>query len=229
MPCVYALRRTSSPMEYRYVGVTRHETPYPRLKGHIAAANRGSKYPVYCWMRKHAEDIEVVMLDHASTMEEAFSIEILRIYEFKEKGHRLLNVTAGGEGCIGLTHSDTTKNKISDSLKGRVFSAEHLEKIRLSNTGRTRSKEAKNNMSKAQKGRLASEETKKKMSEAHEGKKHSEASKAKMVISQNNRILSEEARDKISKANSKPKSKETKRKISEALKNRNKEKRVGNR
>jgi len=85
-------------------------------------------------------------------------------YNKTSKAHRT-NIDADG------------RKKISETLKGRVFSKEWRKKISEKARGNKngvnakRSKEWKENMSKIHKGKKLSEETKKKLSEARKGKK----------------------------------------------------------
>ena len=98
--------------------------------------------------------------------------------------------------------SEETRKKISESRKGMKFSEETKRKI-----------------SEVQKGKKLSEETKQKMSESRKGKKHpiSEEGRRKIGESLKGRIPSNlELMHKLNKG--KPRSEETKLKISETLK-----------
>lgn len=52
-------------------------------------------------------------------------------------------------GMFGKHHTEETKKKISEKLKGRILTEEHKEKIRQSELGREISKEAREKISKA--------------------------------------------------------------------------------
>ena len=94
----------------------------------------------------------------------------------------------------GVTLSDETRRKMSESKKGRIFSEEHRRKL-----------------SESHKGHTVSEETRKKMSEAKKGENHPLYGKH----------FSEETRRKISETNKgHTVSEETRRKISETIKRR---------
>jgi hypothetical protein len=60
-------------------------------------------------------------------------------------------------------HSDEHKKKLSDKLKGRVFSEEHRKKISDKLKGRVFSEEHRKNIGRASKGRMHSNESKLKM------------------------------------------------------------------
>ena len=65
------------------------------------------------------------------------NLEQYWIKYFDSKNHGL-NCTYGGEGILGKTHSDETKNKISESKKGKLLTEEHKCKIGKSLKGKKR-------------------------------------------------------------------------------------------
>ncbi len=67
----------------------------------------------------------------------------------------LCNLTNGGDGCLGLVHSDEAKLKMSIPNKGKIISEEQRRKV-----------------SEFQKGRVHSMESRRKMSEAAMGEKN---------------------------------------------------------
>ena len=71
------------------------------------------------------------------------------------------------EALKGISHSEETKKKMSKALKGRQFSEEHKLKMSKAKKGIQFSEEHKLKMSEAKKGIQFSEEHKLKMSEAH--------------------------------------------------------------
>ncbi|CAB4137521.1 Nuclease associated modular domain 3 [uncultured Caudovirales phage] len=112
--------------------------------------------------------------------EEALSIEkyLIDFYGRKDLGKgKLVNKTDGGEGFInfseetlriirekniGRKHSPETIKKLSN----RPRTAEHIEKLRISHTGKKLSEEAKEKVRQFQKNKIVSDETKKRLSEA---------------------------------------------------------------
>ena len=83
----------------------------------------------------------------------------------------------------GVTRSEETRKKMSESLKGRTSTDETKKKISATLKGHTVNDETRKKMSEAKKGRIFSEKHRKKISEAMKG-----------------RIFSEEHRRKISEA-----------------------------
>ena len=103
-------------------------------------------------------------------------------------------------------HSEESKKKISDSLKGRVFSEEHKYKIGLGNSRRIKSPETIEKHRLAGLGKIVSAETKQKQSQSRLGNKHSAETKQKIAESLKGiqrEPISEETRLKMSESQKK--------------------------
>ena len=103
-------------------------------------------------------------------------------------------------------HSEESKKKISDSLKGRTFTDEHKYKIGLGNSRRVISAETKEKHRVAGLGKKASPETIAKQILKRLGSKRSEETKRKMSESAKKVIkkpISEETRAKMSESQKK--------------------------
>ena len=87
---------------------------------------------------------------------------IRKLHTFGENGY---NMTAGGEGLLGHTVSEETKQKISESLKGNVPWNKGKTNV-LSEKAKQKMREAKKGFVPWNKGKTTSEEQKKKLSEA---------------------------------------------------------------
>ena len=120
--------------------------------------------------------------------EELNQWEIYYIKELNTKAPFGYNMTDGGEGMNGFTysHSEESKKRISESLKGHFVSEETRIKISKCKKGKKHSEEHKIKMSEAHKGKKHSEETRNKMSEAHKGKHLSEEHKKKLSEARTN-------------------------------------------
>jgi hypothetical protein len=170
--------------------------------------------------------------------EEAKKIEILLIEKYGRKDlgkGNLVNLTDGGDGVLGLKHSEEARQKISEAGKGNTrslgksCSEEARQKISEAQKGKTHSEETREKMSKAQKGennpnfgKTLSEEIRLKMSEAQKGKTRSEETREKMSKAQKGKTRSEETRQKLSEAGKgRTFSEETRQKLSEAQKGEN--------
>lgn len=99
--------------EPRYVGKT-VQYLHERHKSHIRDAKRGSRLPVHYWLRKQiaADVLAIKLLEYVPPGADWAARESAWIAKLKADGHRLLNLTVGGEG-----------------LPGHKFSAEHRQKI----------------------------------------------------------------------------------------------------
>jgi len=108
-------------------------------------------------------DYTIKILVNDATYEEAKQIEkyLIAYYGRKNLGlGTLVNMTNGGQGILGLSHSQQTKEKMSKAKKGKA----------PNNKGKSMSEESKQKISEAKKGKpsnrkgvILSEETKQKM------------------------------------------------------------------
>ena len=120
-----------------------------------------------------------------------------------------LNCSLPAYGDKPLIVSEETKNKMSQSNKGKKLNEYHKKKISKSNKGKKFTDEHKNKLSESHKGKKFSDETRKKLSELNKGKKFSDESRKKM---------SDVKKGKTSPNKGKEHSEETKKKISELKK-----------
>ena len=107
----------------------------------------------------------------------------------------------------GVTLSDETRRKMSESQKGRIISEEHRRKISEAIKGHTVTDETRKKMSEAKKGHTSTDETKKKISATLKGRTVNEETRRKMSEAKKGRItwnkgltLSAETRKKMSEA-----------------------------
>ncbi len=111
-----------------------------------------------------------VFLKQNLTEEEAFRHEkyMIAVLGRKDLGTGILrNLTDGGEGISNFSHSDETKQIISEKNKKRIFSDEHRKKLSSALKGKPKSEETKEKMKLARKN--ISDETRKKLSESNKG------------------------------------------------------------
>lgn len=118
MCCVYGLISTKEPDRVRYVGISKHENADKRVAAHLSSARndkRLSHLPVYKWINKHEADgfsIGYVLIDTGLSWDEACYLEIEHIKEYRLLDDGLLNMTNGGEGFLGGSHSEESREKI---------------------------------------------------------------------------------------------------------------------
>jgi group I intron endonuclease len=127
---------------------------------------------------------------------DAHIFEVLELCETEELNNRerhyqdLFDSVANGLNLLYVKsehfngcHSDESKKKISDSLKGRTLTEEHKYRIGLNNSRRVISPETKEKHRLAGLGRIVSAETKEKQSQSRLGNKHSAETKQKIAKS----------------------------------------------
>ena len=133
----------------------------------------------------------VQILSDWNTEKEAFQHEILLISCFKDMGYKLANITNGGDGATGLKHTDKVKKIISDVHKGKKLSDFHIEKLKITQTGRKHTEKTIEHLRKinigeknpmygigCMAGKKHTEETKRKISEKKIGWKMSNEHRA---------------------------------------------------
>jgi group I intron endonuclease len=118
----------------RYIGKTIQE-PRRRMNAHRSDARIGSKLPVHNWMRKHGLDnIQMCLMSETTDASQLDELEQFYITQERAYGN-ILNVTDGGGGIDGFTHSDAAKAKISAARKGTKNSPEAVAKMSLAKRG----------------------------------------------------------------------------------------------
>lgn len=144
---------------------------------------------------------EIIAFD--LSLEEANKLEIKLISEYNSIDYRYgFNNTAGGDGCLGFSPSEITREKRRIAMTGKrtgyKMSEETKEKIRQKAIGRQFSEETKRKISEAGKGRKASEETRKKISDAQKQRKpESYAAYGTQISEERKQKLREFARTRI--------------------------------
>lgn len=122
------------PSGKKYIGLT-FNTVTSRIIEHcrdaFSTTSRCYNNTKYKAIRKYKE-FSVSVLYQGDNLNEK-EMEYIKLHNTLETGY---NSTAGGEGIAGCKHTEESKNKISESLKGRVVS----EKTRLLTTGKNNSR-----------------------------------------------------------------------------------------
>tara|TARA_B110000977_G_C10864877_1_gene411214 strand:- start:50 stop:682 length:633 start_codon:yes stop_codon:yes gene_type:complete len=178
MGFVYALKLNNND-EYRYIGKTINIRK--RFTSHKRSAKKGENLPVYRWMKaKGVENIELLVLEEADN-ESLFELERSWILKSRLGGHRLLNLTDGGEGAMGYRHTEKQKKEWSEERKGSIAGEKNPNYGKFGpahpSYGRKCSEETKQRLSDKKRGennpnygKSASQETKLKMSLAQKGR-----------------------------------------------------------
>lgn len=112
------------------------------------------------------KEFKVSVLEENLTIGQLNSFEGYYIRLFNSNGKDGYNLESGGNN---KTHSEETKNKMSESQKGKRLSEETKKKLSEVNKGKKPSEETRKKLSEAGKCKIISEKTKKKMSESKKG------------------------------------------------------------
>lgn len=155
--------------EVRYVGKTNNLKT--RFYNHLKAKKKSflSSWIINLKNKNLKPIIEVI--DECG-LEDWDFFEKYWISQFKTWGFNLTNLTEGGEGTYGYYHTDISKEKMSNSRKGKstIWSIGREPW----NKGKIYSEEERKKMSEQQKGKTHSDETKKRFSELRKGVPHND-------------------------------------------------------
>lgn len=123
----------------------------------------------------------IVIETHAcATNEEACQREIMAIAALRAAGVKLVNLTNGGEGQLGVPLSAEARRKQSIRCKGVPLSTDHRAKMSAAHTGKVMPAEQRAKISDAHKGKVFSQETRAKLSAALKGRPLSPETRMKM-------------------------------------------------
>jgi group I intron endonuclease len=179
----------------KYVGISTNVSS--RWDAHRWAAQRGSAYLLHRAIRLHGiENFNFEVIASARDWDSLCKLEVTLISQFAAFGSGY-NMTAGGEGVMGRSHSaewrakmsalrlgvkrsPETCVKIGDGHRGKTVSTEARENMSTAHTGKKRTPESIAKQSSATKGRSKPAEWREKMKTIMTGKTHSAETKAKL-------------------------------------------------
>ena len=106
------------PNEKCYIGKT-ERTIEQRWKEHHKNAKAGVSYHLYKALRKYkmVDTFEMIEIDTAETQQELCEKEITYIERYNSHYIRGYNMTDGGEGVSGYSHTDEARRKMSEAKK----------------------------------------------------------------------------------------------------------------
>ena len=190
MGCIYA--RINKINGKRYVGQASNMEQRQNRWNNLSIPYAGSL--INRARKKYGVDgFELIILKECPD-EEMNQLEMYFIKELNTKRPNGYNLTDGGNSTNGYTHTEETKRKMSEALKGKNnpnygkhLSEEHKRKLSEALRGKHHTEEARRKMSESKKGRTLSEEHKRKISDAQKGennhfygKHHTEETKRKL-------------------------------------------------
>jgi len=116
----------------RYVGQT--NKPQKRLNDHISEAKTNLKFNrKNNWIRsllKENKKPEIMILEEVETIDLCNKAEVFHIAQMLDCGFDLTNATSGGDGFY--TRSKESIQRFADSRRGKKFSEETKQKMKLS-------------------------------------------------------------------------------------------------
>ena len=122
---------------------------------------------------KTSYDVHILFDDVSYEFAKEKEREFIELYKRKEDGGILCNLTKGGDGVLGIRHTEEARKKMGEPNKGKTISDWHRQRVSEFHTGRKHSEESRAKMSEKFMGEKnhrygvkASEETRKKMSES---------------------------------------------------------------
>lgn len=164
-----------------------HRTVTPRASGDVFYIGKGKGKRAWSkagrnahWhnvVEKYGYSIEILI----DGLEEQVAFELEKSFISICGRDSLCNLTDGGEGASGATHSDETKIKIGEKNKGRVRSESFRELMRVRNGARNTSAEHRAIVSQANRTRIHSEESRKKNAAASAARRMLPETLAKLV------------------------------------------------
>lgn len=113
-----------------YIGIT-NQGSGARYRHHWYESRIGEPSPIHRSMAKYGEDnFTLEIIDFADTYDELKEKEKYWIKQYNSTDRNIgYNLTEGGDGTFGRTHSKETKEKIRQKALGRKFSEETKKKM----------------------------------------------------------------------------------------------------
>ena len=120
-----------------YIGIT-NQGSGARYRHHWYEARIGESAPIHKSMAKYGEEnFTLEIIDFADTYEELKEKEKFWIKELNSMDRKIgYNLTEGGDGTFGKTHSEETKEKIRQKAIGRKVSDETKKKMSEARKGK---------------------------------------------------------------------------------------------
>ena len=138
---------------HKYVGIT-SKTLARRWSNHKASAASGGQHALHRALRKYGEgSFTVERVCSCDTAIELMEIEKELIRKYETRSPRGYNMTDGGDGTPGLTHTVVAREKIGAYWRGKHRSAETKRKISEAHKGKHLSAEHRRKLSEAKLGK----------------------------------------------------------------------------
>lgn len=131
---IYALSDSRKPDRIRYIGKSERNV-IARLKQHVR--DKFANYAKSKWIERISHDgatVRLIIIEECAKAE-ASGREKYWISHFRTEGADLLNLTDGGDGFSGGSHTLLTRQKMSAAKIGKSHSGISIEKMRASKMG----------------------------------------------------------------------------------------------
>jgi group I intron endonuclease len=174
MFCVYKIRNIKN--NKLYIGKT--ENIDERWTKHISDMRTNRGYVFHSAINKYGvNNFEIFIIEEFEQEEKALKREIFWIAYYKTNIRKYgnnfgYNMTDGGEGISGYSHTASAKQKMSDATKGKPKSEDHKKQLSIAHSGKILSQETKDKIGISSSGRRHTDETKQKVSLAKLGEKN---------------------------------------------------------
>lgn len=172
MACVYRHIRTDLNIPF-YIGIGKE------VARAYCKVNRNQHWKNI--VGKTSYDVHILFDDVSYEFAKEKEKEFIELYKRKEDGGILCNLTKGGDGVLGIRHTEEARKKMGEPNKGKTISEWHRQRISEFHTGKIVSEETKKKMSESllgkSLGKKASEDTRKKMCESSKKGESNHASK----------------------------------------------------
>lgn len=157
---------------YRHIRKDLNVPFYIGIGNHIRRAYSKSNRNIY-WLRivsKTDYEVDILFDDISYDFAKEKEIEFIALYKRKKDGGTLCNMTKGGDGVLGLVHTEEARRKMGEPNKGKTLSEWHKKRISEFHKGKSIPEEIRRKMSESvmgeknhMYGKKASEETRRKM------------------------------------------------------------------
>lgn len=124
-----------------YIGIT-NQGSGTRYRHHWYEARTNESSPIYRSMAKYGEEnFTLEIIGFAETYDELKEKEKYYIKEYDSTNRKIgYNLTEGGDGTFGRSHSEETKEKIRQKALGRIASEETKKRMSETRKGKTSDK-----------------------------------------------------------------------------------------
>lgn len=137
-----------------YIGITSASIA-TRWRQHRSDAIKRGISLIQRAVRKHgADNFSIEHIASAKTYEDLLELEKIIIYQRQTRAPRGYNLTDGGQGCLGMKHSQSARQKFREALLARGMPKEAIEKRSAKLRGRKVSQAEKDRRAAARKERM---------------------------------------------------------------------------